>query len=234
MRFGIFGSCVSRDIISEQRTPDIIVSYYIARSTIRSALSPSCREIASRFAQEVGTNFEDRSFLADLRKTTFQKIQQSSADAVIVDLIDERHATWTDGTHILSDSKGFKSSLGKIDGWERKSAASTHRETVKKAPVWALSLKQALPDTPIVLHRALWATNTDAPADQVNKANAFLSELYDIIEDNIPDIHPVQVGSEYLLSDLDHIWGEAPYHYIPEYYDEIWRQIVALGLDARA
>jgi hypothetical protein len=33
------------------------------------------------------------------------------------------------------------------------------------------------------------------------------------------------------LADDNHLWGLSPFHYVPEYYAEIWRQLDVLGVE---
>jgi hypothetical protein len=41
----------------------------------------------------------------------------------------------------------------------------------------------------------------------------------------ISRLEVVKAPDSLILSDPDHIWGVSPFHYIPDYYAEVWRQL---------
>ena len=49
----------------------------------------------------------------------------------------------------------------------------------------------------------------------------------------MPPLHRIE-APEFRLADDTHIWGLSPFHYVPGYYGEIWRQLEALGAVEKA
>jgi hypothetical protein len=41
----------------------------------------------------------------------------------------------------------------------------------------------------------------------------------------IPRLEVVKAPDSLVFSDPDHVWGLSPFHYVPDYYAEIWRQL---------
>jgi hypothetical protein len=42
-----------------------------------------------------------------------------------------------------------------------------------------------------------------------------------------------RVEASHRLADDGHQWGLSPFHYTPDYYAEIWRQLDGLGVEER-
>ena len=55
--------------------------------------------------------------------------------------------------------------------------------------------------------------------------NARLARMHAATRATLPGLEVVKAPDSLMLSDPDHIWGLSPFHYIPHYYAEIWRQL---------
>ena len=47
----------------------------------------------------------------------------------------------------------------------------------------------------------------------------------DIIYQEMNIFATINVDEKILISDVEHVWGYSPYHYIPEYYQEAKNQL---------
>ena len=65
------------------------------------------------------------------------------------------------------------------------------------------------------------------PAD-IAAHNALLARYEAAFEAIMPPLHRVEAPDQRLADD-DHVWGLSPFHYTPDYYAEVWRQLAALG-----
>jgi hypothetical protein len=45
----------------------------------------------------------------------------------------------------------------------------------------------------------------------------------------MPPMTRVEAPAQRLADDA-HLWGLSPFHYVPDYYGEIWRQLADVGL----
>ncbi|MCB4768356.1 DUF6270 domain-containing protein [Ancylobacter sp. Lp-2] len=226
----VLGSCVSRDLIRIAADDSLVkVKTYIARSTVRSVLAARPDSLPFSPSTEAASGFEKRNFEIDVDKSAFKRLATSGADICIVDMIDERLSTWQRDGSILVASKGFEAMLGKKLGapWRLQSSSTTHQETLARAPLWSVKLREALGDMPVVVHRALWADDGSITTEKLAEQNAFLNELYDIIGANLPDAIVVSADASVQRAAEEHMWGTAPFHYVDEYYHDVWNKILA-------
>ena len=92
------------------------------------------------------------------------------------------------------------------------------------------------PGNAVILHRAFWAAEyvsegqrlpfSVPQAEDIARQNAYLEFCYQQVEQCLsPAV--VAVEPELCVASETHRWGLKPYHYVDEYYWEIWRQIQA-------
>ena len=226
-RVAILGTCVSRDMIRIATGEAVQVKKYLARGTVRSILARSPGNLSYGDPADL-PGFERRNFETDIAKSAFKQLSNVEADICIVDMIDERLATWNNGDTILVNSKGFEVAVGKLPPpWKYRSPSAIRAETLERAPLWAAKLKEALGSMPIVIHRAVWAPGGGADDDAVRDQNVFLNQLYDILCATLPEAVAVRADDAFQYAATEHQWGPAPYHYIDTYYKNVWAAIAA-------
>jgi hypothetical protein len=93
-----------------------------------------------------------------------------------------------------------------------------------------------------VLHAATWAGalrstsgRTEAlepdleitPGRRAPRAahNVRLARMHALARAAIPRLEVVKAPDSLVFSDPDHVWGLSPFHYVGDYYAEIWRQL---------
>ncbi|MBS7545055.1 DUF6270 domain-containing protein [Ancylobacter oerskovii] len=223
----ILGTCVSRDMIRIATGESVKVKKYLARGTVRSILAKSPGKLSYGDPSDL-SGFERRNFDTDIAKSAFRQLSTVEADLCIVDMIDERLATWNNGETILTNSKGFEVAMGKLPPpWKYRAPLAMRAETLELAPLWAAKLKEAVGHMPIVIHRALWATGGGSDDKTVAEHNAFLDELYDVICAALPEAVAVRADDSVRRAATEHQWGPAPYHYEDPYYGHVWAAITA-------
>ncbi|GAB4066936.1 hypothetical protein KHC28_17315 [Ancylobacter sonchi] len=223
----ILGTCVSRDMIRIAAGDTVQVKKYLARGTVRSALAHSPAKLSYGDPADL-SGFERRNFETDVAKSAFKQLGTAEVDICIVDMIDERLSTWSAGDAVLVNSKGLEALMGKLPPpWKLHRPPSVRDETLKQAPLWAAQLKKAVGDTPIVIHRAVWAYGADVGEAAVDDQNLFLNQLYDIICAALPDACVVSADASVQRAAQEHQWGAAPFHYIDAYYVDVWSKISA-------
>ncbi|MEC8384230.1 MAG: DUF6270 domain-containing protein [Candidatus Thermoplasmatota archaeon] len=226
-KIAIHGSCVSRDFAEFRGWS---VSHYQARSSFATKSTPPVKFDES-YLMRISTSFEQRMVRWDLIKRTFES---GDATVIIVDLIDERFDVYLAGESTVTRSKAFydcgilKSISGDKIRLERggDEYIRLFQEGLAVFSEWA--------DAPIILHRANWAstlrTGNGIEAmeniTQIEGENALLQRLYSLA---IEELQPVSIveSPSLLIADPEHKWGLAPFHYIPEYYEEIDRQVIS-------
>ena len=226
-KIAIHGSCVSRDFAEFRGWS---VSHYQARSSFATKSTPPVKFDES-YLMRISTSFEQRMVRWDLIKRTFES---GDATVIIVDLIDERFDVYLAGDSTVTRSKAFydcgilKSISGDKIRLERggDEYIRLFQEGLSVFSEWA--------DAPIILHRANWASTLrtgngiEAMENiaQIESENALLQRLYSLA---IEELRPVSIveSPSLLIADPEHKWGLAPFHYIPDYYEEIDRQVIS-------
>ena len=103
-----------------------------------------------------------------------------------------------------------------------------------------------LSDAVMILHEAQWAREyldetgarrafgeveifTGKPA-AIADYNTILARHQAAFAAAVPQATRISAPSELRLADVHHRWGLSPFHYVEDYYREVWRQFQALGV----
>ncbi|AYG94442.1 hypothetical protein D8I30_04020 [Brevundimonas naejangsanensis] len=213
MKVAIFGSCVTRDAFGfTGRDSDVLT--YVARQTIRAAVSPRDNSVELALSHLQPEGFDIRAMLAATRKQSFAMLAASQAEVLLVDLIDERFSTRTDRNSVMTLSTAFPPAA--CAGWEHWRAVEprTISATLAAVPRFCDALREAAKGRPIILHRAYWLSGDELSGPM----NAALDQYYDAVGDELK-CPSITVDESLRLPDPSHKWGPAPYHYTQQYYD---------------
>lgn len=216
MPFAIFGSCVSRDPF--QFCEDALVPLYCARQTLASSASPrASADFLSKivFNQDVPA-FHQRCIESDVGKTTLGKLKKLPRGLpVILDLIEERFplgltpentlVTLSEGAQKFSNLTDLV--VEELEPWSDQRLALFHESLP--------SLAAALQGHHVIIHRAVYAESVG----RFPGINAKLRAMYDDLQAAIPSALAFEAPQEVLMSEPNHMWGPAPFHYIDAYYE---------------
>lgn len=223
MKIGILGSCISRDIFREMKL-DHLVNEYRARTSIHSITQSESADISR-------INFPESNFQSNMVKYDFEKteLDLDNCDYLILDLIDERFELITNFGSVVTLSNELKGS-NKIGSLSR----YVFRGTDKDLEFWRIAVKKfsEMIDIPIILHKSRLSNKLNhedreilVDHSYINSMNQKLINYEKILYEELEIIGTINVDSNLLISDVDHVWGYSPYHYIYEYYEEAMRQI---------
>ena len=89
----------------------------------------------------------------------------------------------------------------------------------------------------VILHSSRFAKShldgdklVDNPKQEfIEKMNKIIRRYEKIFLEEVPVDGVVQVSKKYLVSDPNHVWGLAPFHYVADYYENAWKQIVNIS-----
>lgn len=208
------------------------VSLYLSRTTaISAAASPVPNQYINPDLNRV-LGFDDRRFVSDFKKIHFQLLADSEWDVLLIDLIDERHATY-----VLSESAltYTKSSREYIDPLLQKGIGKLlpplGPEAVKETHL-ALArivneIKKVRKSRPVYVHAAKYATKhladgncvdfPDAVGKNSARWNLFLDDAYRILTLE-GGFEGLCVDEKLCLAGGDHKWDLTPFHYDRSYY----------------
>lgn len=236
MKIGIFGSCVTRDVV-QHLPPGTEVASYIARSSIVSAAHAVPYRVTEEIPASVGA-FEGRMIRHDLEKTGFNHLAKSGSHVILIDLIDERFRVYQHagtlvtlsariakeqfGTEILQNGKVVPRDEAFDIAFERGAQIMLERVSSSNAQVF--------------VNEAYWAekyasgethVNYDN-VDAIRRNNAQLRRYYDVFRGLLPKESFIQYHGD-LLGDPGHVWGPAPFHFTRSYYQEIANKITSMS-----
>ncbi|WP_068877477.1 MULTISPECIES: DUF6270 domain-containing protein [unclassified Phenylobacterium] len=251
-RIAIVGSCITRDLWPI-RGGGVEALLYISRTSLPGLLSAPVEGFrpAEDLPGDLHRN-EHNALVADVRKTALSALMAYRPTHIIFDFIDERFDLLSVGSSLVANSgemvrSGYRTqpALERVrtisrlsDGCERlwRAAAVEFAAVVRATPLARARL---------ILHSARWAERQRLPDGRIEPIdhveiiggqraviadyNAVLERQEDAFASLLP-LAKIDAGA-FRLADSAHRWGPSPFHYVPEYYDEVRRQLVALGLD---
>ncbi len=241
-RLAILGSCVTRDLFTHvpEALDQIELGPYVSRATLISMAGQAPRAVVSRLGEHVAKRFDDRRFVLDARKDYFRVLAKYKPETVVLDLIDERHATYLFDDGALTVTKVSKEFLVE-HGLQRLprlvSPFSPEWQSLQGRSIEALisRLRADLPSARFIVHAAGYALRylsagevRDFPDTEPSRRwNAHLEAAYVRLIEGL-DATRVGAGSDGVLAGGQHLWDLTPFHYDVGYYRTLAAQLGAL------
>lgn len=231
MNLMIFGSCVSRDALEYDENNSINLLDYYSRSSMVSLFSaPS---VDHSLLQRIEPGFRRRMVLADMDKSARKSISRSDVDLLLLDFIDERFALHAiNGGYRTISSEYKKACNGRYKG------GVVRAFTEEKLALWKPSFDSLVTTvgvTPLRINRVFWrarlaenAVMDGVTEDDVERANAHLTAMYDYAAKVCGDHCFIDYDPALFFCDADHKWGIAPFHYNEAFYRQTVTSLVSL------
>jgi hypothetical protein len=252
-RIAIVGSCITRDLwpVRGQALADVL---YVSRTSLPSLFSPAVRGFkpAPRPPGDLREH-QHRALAADIEKTALARVVAFRPTHLIFDFIDERFDLLTVGSALATDSWELEAS-GYLGQRAFKAARPVPRLSSGCELLWrdaagefaALVRATPLRGAVLILHSARWAGRSRAPGGrsramegieilpgrpaEIARHNALLARYEAHFTSVMPPMARVE-APQHRIADEAHHWGLSPFHYVAAYYEEIWRQLAALGVE---
>ena len=254
-RVAIIGSCITRDLwpVRGGAAGDLL---YISRTSLPSLLAtPLPVRIAAKAPAPLGPH-QHRAVAADLRKMALDELLRFRPTHIIFDFIDERFDLLAAAGSIVTRSWELE-----VSGYRNQKALRGARRIPRLSPecdrLWAeaagefAALIRATPlaSAKLILHVSRWASEQRAASGQVRPiqdCEVLAGEPADIDAHNdlldryeaqflqaMPPMERIDPAA-FRIADADHRWGLSPFHFVPEYYAEVWRRLAELGVSPPA
>jgi hypothetical protein len=253
-RVAVIGSCITRDLWPILGA-DVSGLLYISRTSLPSLFSAPVGPLAFAAAAPAPLRpAQHAAVVADLAKTALGALVEHRPTHIIFDFIDERFDLLTAGDGLATHSWELEAS-----GYLEQPAFARRRSVPRLSAACDLMWDDALAEmaaflgsTPLsgaqlILHEAQWAERQRAASGRqaplpdalelmagqpVSRAahNRLLARYQDAFRARLPQAATVGVGARLRVADPNHRWGLSPFHYVEDYYREIWRQLQALGI----
>lgn len=250
----LLGSCVTRDalVTDEDAIHPITV---VSRTGFASLMRPP---VAGFVPPDVfGTlkpgGFPERVLRMDIEKTGLDAIERLRPDVLFIDFMDDRLALRCVGGSVVYESDEFRDAgLATLEPFA--SGRTISRLADEAWILWRDGLARfrervdggPLRECRIVLHRAYYANRwrhdtlrqemlprggSNLPYRVVALTmNTLFRRMHDAFEAAFPDADVIEVDSGLRMSDPQHVWGPAAFHYIPEYYAAFRDAAAAAGI----
>lgn len=233
MNIAIFGSCVTRDAFAMVPVKGLCVVDYIARSSLASAFHPLAVE--DRWLEALGniqSAFQRRMVEIDMKKTARAVLRASTADLVLVDLIDERFRTVGLGESVATWSTEF----GQLGLDQNAFGEILNMESPERRGRWlkgASELVDCVGVERLVLNEVFWANSTSdgdplPHREMIDQANRSLQEMYSALF-RLGVRRKISYPESLFLTDPQHKWGLSPFHYIRGFYEKTMSGIKGLN-----
>jgi len=251
-RIAIVGSCITRDLwpIRGGGADRLL---YVSRTSFPSLFSPPVQEFTPSTGQPGDLRqHEHNALVADLSKTALARLVAYRPTHLIFDFIDERFDLLAAGPALATMSAELaRSGYLAQPAFQRRRriprlSAACERLWLEGAAEFAAFVRATpLRDATLILHNARWATRQrtsdgailpirdveiiSGHGVEIGPYNDLLARQEAAFRALMPPMETV--GAEaHRLAETAHRWGLSPFHYVPEYYDEVRRQLEALGL----
>lgn len=240
----ILGSCVTRDLFTHlpAALEQVELGPYVSRSTLISMAAAAPRQVVALLREQSAKKFDDRRFIQDARKDHFEILARHAPEFLVLDLIDERHATYlfADGAVTLTKVSRDFLTAHRIQGQARTVAPfSADWQGLVDRSIGPVTerLRKLLPATRFIVHRALHCeryldggqVHVFEDLEPIRRWNRYLEASYDALQDRLPAV-ALQVAPAHALAGGKHLWDRTPFHYDVGYYTDLWsqlRQIIA-------
>lgn len=259
-RVAIVGSCITRDLwrfrgetVADPGSEQLPEMLYVSRTSLPSLFATPVTGFRPAARPPGGLRPQPhRALVADLAKTALASLVAFRPTHLIFDFIDERFDLLSVKGTLVTDSWELEASgyrkqpaLRGARPIPRLSAACDRLWLEAAAELAALVRATPLAEARLILHSARWAERRrtadgrEAPVTGVEilpghtadlgRHNDLLARYEAAFTELMPAMGCVAAPGHRLADDT-HKWGLSPFHYVPAYYAEIWRQLDGLGL----
>ncbi|MDD3054796.1 MAG: DUF6270 domain-containing protein [Aliarcobacter sp.] len=226
MKLFILGSCVSRDIFNfKEESKNFSLYRYYARTSIASISN------FNKFESKINLNLIDSKFQRemvekDLNKTFLEDISDDNYDLLLIDFINERFNLCIYNDSICTVSNELLKSDFNVNNSKYQIVKPFTDEYLS---IWEKGWKKLVEIlknngviNKIVINKVFWSISKNDGSvyeiRRISQANDFLAKLYSIVEKDISINNFIKFDKDILVSNIDHIWGIAPFHFIDKYY----------------
>jgi hypothetical protein len=251
-RVAIIGSCITRDLwpIRGDEAEGLL---YVSRTSLPSLFAPGVPAFRpSETPPSDLTRSQHRAVVSDIRKEGLTALLAHKPTHIILDFIDERFDLLAVGRGLMTHSWELEVSgyladplLAGARPIPRLSAACEDLWMDAAIAFAAFMAQTPLRDARLILHDAQWAETFRDRSGQTRpfeamaiwehrparayEHNGLLRRYQDALSGLLPEMAHVS-ADRWRVADEAHRWGLSPFHYAPEYYEEIWRQLRDLGV----
>lgn len=253
-KVAIVGSCITRDLwpIVGAEPVDLL---YISRTSLPSLFARPLEGVETAQEPPPGLGaFTHRAMVNDLKKRALAELVAHQPTHIIFDFIDERLDLLSVGGTIITHSWELDVS-GYLAQPVFEDAATIQRTSSACDLLWlqaademaAFIQSTPLRDATLIVHEAQWATQyrdeTGTARDFADELEIFQGKPAAIADHNamlnlyqpafrarLPQAVSVAAPPDLHLASARHRWGLSPFHYVDDYYREVWLGLRALGV----
>ena len=250
-KIAVIGSCITRDLwpIRGDGAENLV---YVSRTSLPSLFAPPVAGFKPGRAVTLRRH-QHGAVVGDLQKSALARLVAFGPTHIIFDFIDERFDLLSVGGTLATRSWELTES-GYLRQRALKGARPIPRISAGCDRLWRRGAEELaafvratpLADARLILHVARWATERQDAAGvrrpltdvqilagegaDIGEHNALLARYEAYFEQVMPPMARIDAAA-FRVADEDHQWGLSPFHYVPEYYAEVWRQLEPLGVE---
>ena len=204
---------------------------YRARTSLHTLFLPGLNQEELPDLSVIESNWQRTMVENDLLRTP---LRLENSDYIIIDFIDDRFQKIMYKKKLVTKSRELSNNILSSEDFvvPFKQGTTQDLEHWKESCIRFSEFIKNL-GIQVILHKSRFAKKYFDGHNLVdNKNQPFIEKMNNLLElyeeiflDTLPESLTLDVKYEMIISDPNHKWGLAPFHYIPEYYNEAWSQI---------
>lgn len=220
MKIFILGSCVTRDAFHSRVNEGFDLRGYQARYSLARIPFFELNPPVELIEKNLSSSFQQNMLKNELSNNICKTLKKTDFDYLIVDYIDERFGLISYLQTYVTNSTEFKRAK-LIEYKSKKTITYLDDEFYQFWEDGLVELIKNVGSKKIVINNVFWANknNVGELFEGEIEYNNILRRLYSITEKYINKSQFVNYPSDILISDINHKWGVAPYHYTSEVYN---------------
>lgn len=226
-RLGIFGGCVSRDVLNYTVPEDrLSLAFYTARCSFASLAGKPY--VQHQVLKKVSSEFQKNQISADMHKTFFRTVSASNLDMLLMDFISQRYPVMSDrdGGLLTMSNDYMRSAPRPLEGRIIRHTTDMYSKLwLRGFEKFSSAMERLGKFDKIFLSELFWTKNSGCNVPfspdilaAVDKENEYLASLYEKFASIFGKDKLIVYPAELLVADPLHRWGHTPYHYAQPLY----------------
>lgn len=241
-RLLVIGSCVSRDILNFLDRDKVVLADYYARSSL-AALTTQPAGLCPSQLENIASPFQRRTVERETTKDLYRNgIASIAADAILIDLIDERFDVYEAAPDVLITASVELYQSGFFADKDRDCTQWIRTGSERHRSLWQRGVERFFEklkahglEQRVIVNKVFWTDQledgTPLPNDDRQKrllANEHLKWMYGELERYVPVERWLVADAQHLRASSNHRWGVAAFHYVDAYYHEMAAKLVEM------
>jgi hypothetical protein len=240
IRACVCGNCVLTDLYWIVKSEDLKLEYIYSKPSFITMMSKKPPIKMKHQDLELTSRFLRQAIINDFQKDFFQKLKVSNVQYLLFDIIGELHPVikWKD-SYLLRTPDFIKSGVEKhLEGFEllRRDSDEVIELWQDSFQEWSKKIVEYIPEERIFFLETYPATTFLEDGEEKSYElppsyqllDKLSKELYiPAVKQALPGANILKPDEKFRIANKQHIWGESPFHFIDDYYFDMYKQLIS-------